>query len=72
MSQEFQTWCKDRDIIHLTGAPYHPATNRAAERLMQSFKQTLKKSNLSPKAALQEFLIQYRTPLISGYLPSDF
>ena len=25
MSQEFQAWCKQRGIVHLTGAPYHPA-----------------------------------------------
>ena len=25
-SEEFQHWCKERGITHLTGAPYHPAT----------------------------------------------
>ena len=71
-SEEFQQWCKVRGIIHLTGAPYHPATNGAAERLVQSFKKALKKSTLPPKAALQEFLIQYRrTPLASGLSPSQ-
>ena len=58
MSQEFQAWCKQRGIVHLTGAPYHPATNGAAERLIQSFKQALRKSSLPPKEALQEFLMQ--------------
>ena len=38
VSQEFQAWCKQRGIVYLTGAPYHPATNSAAERLIQSFK----------------------------------
>ena len=38
---------------------YHPATNGAAERLIQSFKQALRKSSLPPKEALQEFLMQY-------------
>ena len=51
MSQEFQAWCKQRGIVHLTGAPYHPATNGAAERLIQSFKQALRKSSLPPKEA---------------------
>ena len=72
MSEEFQAWCRERGIVHLTGAPYHPATNGAAERLVQSFKQALRKSSLSPKAALLEFLIQHRrTPLTSGLSPSE-
>ena len=28
---EFKQWCKDRGIIHLTDAPYHPETNGAAK-----------------------------------------
>ena len=72
MSQEFQAWCKQRGIVHLTGAPYHPATNGAAERLIQSFKQALRKSSLPPKEALQEFLMQYkRIPFASGLSPSE-
>lgn len=72
LSDEFQVWCRERGIVHLTGAPYHPATNGAAERLVQSFKQSLKKSSLPPKTALQEFLLHYRrTPLDSGHSPSE-
>ena len=40
MSDEFQDYCQARGIVHLTGAPYHPATNGAAERLVQTFKQS--------------------------------
>ena len=72
LSEEFQAWCRERGITCLTGAPYHPATNGAAESLVQSIKQCLRKSTLSPKAALQEFLLQYRrTPLDSGYSQSE-
>jgi hypothetical protein len=71
-SEEFQEWCKAKGITHLTGAPYHPATNGAAERLVQTFKNAIKKSSQPPKKALLEFLIQYRrTPLPSGYSPSE-
>ena len=71
-SEEFKEWCKDRGITHLTGAPYHPATNGAAERLVQTFKQALRKSSLPPNRALQEFLMQYRrTPTSSGFSPSE-
>ena len=71
-SEEFQTFCKDKGIVHLTGAPYHPATNGAAERLIQTFKQAVRKSSSSPKKATLEFLMQYRrTPTTSGYSPSE-
>ena len=71
-SEEFQEWCSERGITHLYGAPYHPATNGAAERLVQSFKSSLRKSSLPPKSALQEFLMIYRrTPLPSGMSPSE-
>ena len=40
--------------------------------MVQSFKQSLKKSKLSPRPSLQEFLIQYRrTPLNTGFSPSQ-
>ena len=72
LSAEFQTWCEQRGIQHLHGAPYHPETNGAAERLVQTFKQSLKKSDLPPADALQEFLMHYRrTPLASGSSPSE-
>ena len=72
-SAEFQLWCHQRGIQHLTGAPYHLATNGAAEMMVQSFKQSLKKSKLPPRPALQEFLMHYRrTPLNTGFSPSQF
>jgi len=70
-SDEFQEFCKENGIVHLTGAPYHPATNGGAERLVQTFQQALKKSDKAPKDALQDFLRNYRcTPLSTGYSPS--
>ena len=72
-SAEFQLWCHQRGIKHLTGAPYHPANNGAADRMVESFKQSLKKSKLPPRPALQEFLMQYRrTPLNTGFSLSQF
>ena len=71
-SEEFQHWCKERGITHLTGAPYHSATNGTAERLVQTFTQALRKSTLTPKRALHEFLMQYRrTPTSCGFSPSE-
>ena len=72
LSEEFQVWCRERRIIHLTGASYHPATNGAAECLVQTFKQSMRKYSLPPQAALQEFLPHYRrTPLDTDYSPSE-
>nr|CAB3249686.1 uncharacterized protein K02A2.6-like [Phallusia mammillata] len=72
VSAEFQDFCRQRGIVHLTGAPYHPSTNGAAERLVQTFKKAMKKSEKPPKEALQEFLLQYRrTPNSSGFSPSE-
>lgn len=51
---------QDLGIRHVTGAPYHPATNGAAERRVQTSEQAFKKSSLTPEQALQEFLLQYR------------
>ena len=71
-SDELQEFCKENGIVHLTGSPYHPATNGAAERLVQTFKHALKKSDKAPKDALQDFLRNYRrTPLSTGYSPSE-
>ena len=71
-SDEFQELCKENGIVHLTGAPYHPVTNGASGRLVQTFKQALKKSDKTPKYALHDFLRTYRrTPLSTGYSPSE-
>ena len=48
-SEEFEKFCKERGITHLTGAPYHPLTNGAAARLVQTFKQALRKCAQLPK-----------------------
>ena len=55
-------------IIHVTGGPYHPATNGVAEHLVQTFQKSLRMSELALREALQEPLMQYqRTPLLFGY-----
>ena len=71
-SGKFQEWCAQHNIVHLTGAPYYPATNGAAERLVQSMKQSLRKSSKPPKKALKDFLMQYRrTPQDTGFSPAQ-
>ena len=38
LSEGFQAWCRECGIMQLTGAPFHPRTNGAAEHLVQSLK----------------------------------
>ena len=62
----------NRGIDNLKGEPYHPPTNGATERLVQTFKQSLKKSSSTPHAAFQLFLMQYyRMPLPFAYSPTE-
>ncbi|GFV97975.1 uncharacterized protein K02A2.6 [Trichonephila clavipes] len=74
-SYEFRHFLKLNNIKHITSAPYHPATNGQAERIVQLFKASLKSSrgdsgDLNVK--LQRFLLQYRiTPhSLTGEFPS--
>ena len=41
-SEAFQKFTSRNGIRHVTGAPYHPATNGIAERLVRSFKRAMK------------------------------
>ncbi|XP_029639579.1 uncharacterized protein K02A2.6-like [Octopus sinensis] len=71
-SEEVQSWGKEHGTTHLTGAPYYPTFNGSAERLVQLFKQALRKSSLPLKQALQEFLMQYQRTLTScGLSPGE-
>jgi len=58
MSDDFQDHCQSRDIVHLTGASYHPATTEP-RRGWSKPSSSLRKSNKAPSDALFEFLIQY-------------
>ena len=45
MAKEFKDFCKAFSIVHITTEPYHPRSNGQAERFVDTFKRTLKKSN---------------------------
>ena len=75
VSDEFKTFLKGNGVKHLRSAPYHPATNSAAKRLVQIIKQALKTAHqqgMPLEKALATFLLRYRiTPhATTGAAPS--
>lgn len=62
-SAEFERYLKGNGIKHTLIAPYHPASNGAAENAVRSVKRALKKAQLEKEdenAALCRFLFTYR------------
>ena len=76
-SKTFADGCNVHSIAHLTSAPFHPASNGEAERLVVVLKQTMKRAVKEEKKsnhlALREFLQQYlATPhCTTGRTPAE-
>lgn len=63
-SSEFAEFCKANGVKHIRVSPYHPASNGVAERMVQTFKQSMKKTakdGASLQQRLSNFLLTYRT-----------
>ena len=66
ISEEFQHFLASNGVKHLRCAPYHPSSNGAVERLVQTVKQALKSGQsqgVSLETSLATFLMQYRSTL---------
>lgn len=62
-STEFKEFCAKVGVKHTFTPPYHPATNGAAERFVETFKFTvtkIKESGYSLTSAINLFLMDYR------------
>ena len=62
-SDEFEQFLVGNGVNHIRSSPYHPSTNGAAERLVQTVKQALRsgcRDGLSLERALASFLQRYR------------
>ena len=77
VSGEFEHFMKQNKIRHVTSAPYHPSTNGAAERTVQTFKSAMIKMTLSSSDSIatkvNRFLFTYRiTPhSATGVSPAE-
>ena len=74
-SEEFALFAKQNGIKHIRTSPYHPASNGAAERLVQTFKQAMKaaaNNGLTLHHQLSSFQMAYRstTHPTTGETPS--
>ena len=76
-ASKFEDFCNFRGIIHSTIAPYHTRSNGEVERLVGTFKNSIKKANSTTEEQLQDalinFLARYRaTPhTVTGQTPSE-
>lgn len=64
VSAVFHDFLRQNGICHTRSPPYHPATNGAAERVVQTFKRALRtgtKDAGSLRSKLSRFLLSYRT-----------
>ena len=74
-SSEFKQFLHCNGVKHITTAPYHPSSNGAAERLVQTVKQAIRaghQKGVPLERTLAVFLLQYRsTPhATTGLSPS--
>jgi hypothetical protein len=76
-SAEFTGFLKKNGILHTTTAPYHPATNGAAERTVQSLKSTMKKMCSSSKESIETqisrllFTFRHTPNTVTGISPAE-
>ena len=64
VAEEFTLFLKQNGVKHLKCSPYHPSSNGAVERLVQSFKKSLKASESDGRTVshrLSSFLFTYRS-----------
>ena len=66
-SDEFARFAEQSHFTHRTSSPYHPQSNGAAERAVQTAKRLI-----SASGELDDALLAYRsTPLANGYSPAQ-
>ena len=68
VAKEFENFCNMNGIKHITSAPYHQSSNGEAERLVQTVKKGLKRSN----AQKHDFQKKLDNVLIQKYAVTEY
>ena len=64
IAEDFARFMAENGVKHIRSAPYHPASNGAAEQLVQTVKQALRaghQSGVPLEQSLASFLLRYRS-----------
>lgn len=64
ISEDFGTFLRANGVKHIRCAPYHPASNGAAERFVPTFKEAMevgKHNGLTTSHRLENFLLTYHS-----------
>ena len=74
--EELKQFLANNGVRHIRSSPYHPASNGAAERMVQTMKSALKAAHASGaelEKSLSAFLLGYRTTphAVTGVSPSS-
>ena len=72
-SEEFVHFMRANGVKHIRSAPYYPASNGAAECLVQTIKQAVHQNGIPLERTLASFLLRYRTTphAATGVAPSS-
>jgi len=73
VAEQFEKFCAQNGIKHITSSVYHPRSNGEAERFVRTFKEAMKAKDINAELCILRFLFSYRaTPhATTGCSPAE-